>query len=258
MTRISTDRRELLGGRRGSAEAGGRVRVARILEEDPELGDGLAGSQLATASEAARAGVTALAPGEWRPAAWPASITGGFGLLILDGLLLRRVSVGDRHAAELLAAGDLLRPWQGEDGEASIPRQHAWEVLEGCRLAVLDLDFAQRVSRFPQIASAIVGRALRRSRYFAVNMAIVQQPRVEVRLHLLLWQLADRWGTVRTDGVFVPLRLTQTVLAQLVAARRPTVSAALGALERDGQLTRTAAKGWVLHGLPPGAAPVPG
>ena len=117
---------------------------------------------------------------------------------------------------------------------------------------MLDLDFAQRVARFPQIGGQLVGRAMRRSRHFAINMAIVQQPRVEARLHLLLWHLADRWGTVRTDGVFVPVRLTQTVLAELVAARRPTVSAAIGLLERDGQLTRTDG-GWLLHGTPPGA-----
>jgi CRP-like cAMP-binding protein len=92
---------------------------------------------------------------------------------------------------------------------------------------------------------------MRRSRNFAVILAIVQHPKVESRLHMLLWHLADRWGTVRPEGVLVPLRLTQTVLAELVAARRPTVSAALGVLERDGQLTRTPA-GWILHGAPPG------
>jgi hypothetical protein len=36
-----------------------------------------------------------------------------------------------------------------------------------------------------------------------------------------------------------------------VAAQRPTVSAALGLLERDGQITRTD-DGWTLHGTPPG------
>jgi CRP-like cAMP-binding protein len=82
-------------------------------------------------------------------------------------------------------------------------------------------------------------------------MAIVQQPRVETRLHMLLWHLADRSGTVSADGVTLPLRLTQGVLAALVAARRPTVSAALRALERDGKLTRTP-QGWLLRGSPPG------
>ena len=252
MTRMTSEgRRELLGDGGAQAGPGGRPRIARILDEDPELGDGLSPAQLAAAADVARAAVRHLVPGDGALQGWPAPIADGFGLLVLDGLLLRRLELGDRSAAELLSSGDLLRPWQREDASASIPRRHAFVVLEASRVAVLDLDFAQRISRFPQIAGQLVGRAMRRSRHFAVNMAIVQQPKVEVRLHMLLWHLADRWGTVRPDGVFVPLRLTQTVLAQLVAARRPTVSAAIGMLEREGQLTRTG-NGWLLHGSPPG------
>lgn len=223
----------------------------RVLEEDPELGNGLGAAQIAAANDAARAAIVALAPGDWHQPPWPDHVTAGLGLLVLEGLLLRSVRLGERVGVELLSTGDLLRPWQREDDAASIPRQHRWQVLEPSRLAVLDVDFVERVSRFPQIAGQVTGRAMRRSRAFAVNMAIVQQPRVEARLRMLLWHLSDRWGIVRPDGVFVPLRLTQTVLAELVAARRPTVSAAIGVLERDGQLTRTA-EGWLLHGSPPG------
>ena len=169
----------------------------------------------------------------------------------LDGLLLRRVRLDDRSGVELLAAGDLLRPWQREDVIASVPRQLEWEVLQTCRLAVLDVDFAQRVSAFPTIAAQLIARAINRSRHFAINMAIVQHPKVEDRLRMLLWHIADRWGTVGSDGVSVPVSLTQTVLAALVAAQRPTVSAALKSLERDRQVTRTD-RGWLLHGSPPG------
>jgi len=55
-------------------------------------------------------------------------------------------------------------------------------------------------------------------------MAIVHDARVGVRLHMLFWHLTDRWGRVRRDGVGVPLRLTHSVLADVVAARRPTVT----------------------------------
>jgi CRP/FNR family cyclic AMP-dependent transcriptional regulator len=50
-------------------------------------------------------------------------------------------------------------------------------------------------------------------------MAIVDQAHVDVRLRMLLWHLADRWGRVRPDRVIVSLPLTHTVLADLVAAR---------------------------------------
>jgi CRP-like cAMP-binding protein len=90
-----------------------------------------------------------------------------------------------------------------------------------------------------------------RSRQLAVNMAIVHQARVDVRLHLLFWHLAGRWGRVRSDGIVVPLRLTHTVLADLVAARRPTVTSALSDLSRRG-LVRAVSEGWLLSEPPPG------
>ncbi len=222
-----------------------------MLEEDPDLGEGLDPAPLAAAIDTARAPVLHVAQGTWSRDDWPISLQSGFGLLVLDGMLLRRVDLAERFGIELLASGDLLRPWQREDS-GSMPRQQGWQVLKPCRLAILDLEFAHRVSAYPQIAANLVGRAMRRSRWFAVNMAIVQQPKVETRLHMLLWHLADRWGTVSPDGVsMMPVRLTQETLAALVAAKRPTVTSALQALEHDGRLTRNGTT-WMLHGPPPG------
>jgi CRP-like cAMP-binding protein len=124
-------------------------------------------------------------------------------------------------------------------------------VLESSRIAVLDLGFAHQIAPFPEIHAQVVARALRRSRQLAVNMAIVHEPRVETRLHMLLWHLAHRWGTIRPNGAFVPLRLTHAVLADHVAARRPTVSAGLGVLEKS-RLVSHERDGWLLHGPPPG------
>ena len=54
-------------------------------------------------------------------------------------------------------------------------------------------------------------------------------------------------GRVRTDGTVLRLRLTHAVLADLVAARRPTVTTALSELTRRG-LIRTDGETWVLPG----------
>jgi hypothetical protein len=48
------------------------------------------------------------------------------------------------------------------------------------------------------------------------------------------------------------LRLTHSILAELVAARRPTVTSALSELSRNG-LVRSVPEGWLLCGPPPGA-----
>jgi CRP-like cAMP-binding protein len=251
------ERGEALVGAGAPGESRGPVRVARLLDEDPELGDGLGAGHLREAQAAARAVELTLPVGEWRPGTRLPAPAGGFGLLVLDGLLALRTRLGGRSAIELITGGDLLASAQRDDLLASMRSVERWAILEPCRIAVLDADFAARVSPFPSIASALVARALRRSRSLATNMAIVAQPKVEVRLHMLLWHLADRFGTVRRDGVLVTLRLTQSVLAELVAARRPTVSAALGTLVRDGRLTRMQG-GWLLHGEPPGEPPRPG
>jgi CRP-like cAMP-binding protein len=82
-------------------------------------------------------------------------------------------------------------------------------------------------------------------------MAIIHHPRVEIRLHMLLWHLASRWGRVRRDGVLVTLRLTHTVLADLVAAQRPSVTGSLKRLSDRG-LVKNVDSGWLLCGDPPG------
>jgi CRP-like cAMP-binding protein len=82
-------------------------------------------------------------------------------------------------------------------------------------------------------------------------MAIVNQARVDVRLHMLLWHLASRWGKVGNEGVTLPLRLTHAVLSELVAARRPTVTSALTQLAKR-ELVQPTGTGWLLRGDPPG------
>lgn len=180
----------------------------------------------------------------------PGLQSGGIGLLVLDGLLIRRVGIDERYGAELLGDGDLLRPWQARDSQL-LPLTTAWSVAEPAHLAVLDKDFVQHLSRYPELVCEFVSRAMQRARHLAVKMAIVNQPRVDARLHMLLWYLAGRWGRVRSDATVLPVRLTHSVLAQLVAARRPTVSSALSDLARRG-LVLNQGDEWLLKGEAPG------
>ena len=185
-----------------------------------------------------------------RPPGRRSPLTRGVGLLVLEGLFVRRVGIDGRFGAELLGEGDLLRPSQGEFDSPMLPLETGWLVPEPARLAVLDEEFVQQLTRYPELAPALVARAMQRSRNLAVNMAIVHQARVDVRLRMLLWHLAGRWGRVRSDATVVPLRLTHTLLADLVAARRPTVTTALSDLARRG-LVRSHGDSWMLFGEAP-------
>jgi CRP/FNR family transcriptional regulator, cyclic AMP receptor protein len=172
------------------------------------------------------------------------------GLLVLDGLLIRRVGIDGRYGAELLGETDILRPQQDALESPTLALTTEWSIVEPTRLAVLGDPFLDYLTRYPELAQCLVARLVHRSRNPVVNMAIVHQARVDTRLHMLLWHLAGRWGRVRSDGTILPLRLTHTVLADLVAARRPTVTSALSQLSRRG-LVRASGEEWTLFGEPP-------
>jgi CRP/FNR family cyclic AMP-dependent transcriptional regulator len=226
---------------------GGR---AIVLDEDSELAELVPNAQLQTARQASLAGVMDVPSGWWDAAVDADRARDGFGLLVLGGVLVRRVGYGGRFGAELLADGDLLRPWEF-DGDESIGFETTWRVLVGSRLAVLDAIWAERMARYTKVGPALAGRALARSRRLAAMMAISQQPRLDERLWMLFWELADRHGRVHTDGVYLDLPLTHEVLSHLVAARRPSVSGAMTKLADQGRVRRDGRR-WVLTGDPPG------
>jgi CRP-like cAMP-binding protein len=224
--------------------------AVQLLEEDPELAEHLSGDRLAAATRDCVARTVGLTTGRWDPMTEIGDIRYGIGLLILEGSVVRRVGLGGRFGAELLGEGDLLRPWQQEEQGTSLPRTGAWKVLQRGRVALLDVEFAVRAARYPEVVSTLFARAIRRSRHMAVAMAIIHQPRIDLRLHMFFWCLADRLGKVLPDGVHVPVRLTHAMLGELVAARRPTVTKALGELAERGLVAWTG-EDWLLRGSPP-------
>jgi CRP-like cAMP-binding protein len=228
----------------------GRAETCQILAEDPDLAEYLEGDRLAAATRECVAHTLTLRAGPWTPPLGDDGLKRGLGLLVIDGLIVRHVGVAGRFGAELIGEGDVICPWQWAEGESTLPRSGRWRVLKDCRLVVLDAAVTMRLGRYPEIFSSLFARAQQRSRHVAVNMAIVQQPRIDVRLHMLFWELADRFGRVRQDGVHVPIALTHATLADLVAARRPTVTKALGELAERAAVLWTG-EDWLLPGEPP-------
>jgi CRP-like cAMP-binding protein len=225
-----------------------RASTIEVLRQEPDLAIGLSGEELQRARSACVAQVFQVPKGDMSPEI-PGASPDGFGLLLISGYILRRVGREGRFGAELLGPGELLRPWQ-EDGEATLPFEPYFQAIAPVELAGLDLTFARRAAAFPAIAIQLADRALQRSRHMAVAMAIQHHPRVDVRLQLLFWHYADRWGRVDSTGISVRLPLTHSAIAELVGARRPTVSTALGALARQERILRSGDR-WHLTGAPP-------
>ena len=227
--------------------------VVHVLEEDPDLGAALDPDEFSVAAQHLVAAELRVAKGAWEVEHPLGGSPGDLGFLVLDGMLIRETGIGRHTTAEILGAGDLLRPWDWREAAPGAPvdATSAWRVLAPTRLAVLDTRFATLCGRLPTVMAEIVSRTLRRSRLLGMLLVISAMPRLDARLLALLWHLADRWGTVGPDGTIVPLRLTHATLAQLVGAQRPSVTSALQTLERGGRVRRLP-EGFLLLGDPPG------
>jgi hypothetical protein len=226
----------------------------RVLEEDPELAAGLDPTSVQLATRHAIAAVEIISPGAWEPTFPADGGDGSMGLLVLEGLLMRDVSIAQATCTELIGRGDLLRPWDWERDVLTIKPVVTWTALQPVRLAVLDRRIAAVMGRWPELVGAIVARAVRRSFELATNQATSHLTRVDARLELLFWGLADRWGRVGPDGVVLDLPLTHQVLGRLVGAQRPSVTTALSDLSRRGLIQRREDGAWILRGEPPGDA----
>jgi CRP/FNR family cyclic AMP-dependent transcriptional regulator len=237
---------------RTQREQGAGHRVAPLLDLDPDLGQFLGSEAREAARRQVLVSVRRLAPGAWDTASLTVADPGHVGLLVLDGVIAREVLAADVVSTELLGPGEILRPWEISPDPALLRADVRWNILAETRMAVLDRRMAAHLSDFPEITSQIVERLSRRSQRLAMTQAISQLNRVDQRLLTLFWHLAERWGRMTADGVLIPLTLSHRMLSQLIGARRPTVSTALGELTRAGELQRLDNGTWLLTGEPVG------
>lgn len=169
---------------------------------------------------------------------------------MVEGLLSRVVLLEEHRACtELLGPGDVLRPWV--DVYKSVPSEANWHVMQPAKVAALDRRFSIAMARWPEVGAAIGDRLVERARGLAFYLAVCHLKRVDERLLIVLWHLADRWGRVRPDGVAVPLPLTHQLLATIVGAQRPSVTTALSSLKERGLVERRDDGDWLLYGQAP-------
>lgn len=181
-------------------------------------------------------------------------------LLVVGGLLLRQLAIDGRRCSELLGPGDVIRPWDGSAVVLPVEQSLGWRVVKPTRVVFLDRRFLSSASPWPEVLAAVVTRAVRRAQSLAAHLTISTLTPIEDRVWLLFWHFADRWGRVTPDGVRLDLPLTHELLAELVGARRPTVTRALTNLSRRNALRRNRDGSWLLavpreprHG--PGGSP---
>ena len=197
-----------------------------LAEVDPDLFTGVP----ASARAAAVAALMPVAPGRWRGPQGE-----GLGLLVLSGTLLRTITVDGRRHAELLRAGDVIRPADRE-------REAQWRAVEATELAALP----NTLCRWPGVIDALRRRASERSQLLDLQLAPTDLRRADDRLLNFFRALSDHWGRRVDGGTEITLPLTHEMIAALVGVHRPTATTALRRLERDGVLRRSGRDRWLL------------
>lgn len=229
-----------------------------VLREDADLADQLPAESLEAAIASSAAAVMSVERGDWSPPV-PSRPAGWLGYLILEGMLARKVTVEGTTWTELLGPGDILLPWKRDtELDATFPPSVSFEVLAHVRIAMLDRGFATRMAPWPEVASAASARLVERVRSLTYLLATCGRVGVAERLGLMLRHFADRWGRVTPEGVVVDLPgVTHELLASQVGAARPSVTTALGGLQRRGEIRRTGPGRWLLSHPSSGAVSLP-
>lgn len=222
-------------------EAAGTV---RLLDVEPSLARGIERRELDDAREKMVAEVRRIEPGIWEDARKKPSSPLFLGYLILEGAFTREVVVSNRPSIELLGPGDLLRPWVMPRELEIMHVSDEWTLLSTGHVAVISEELHEQARRFPSILTVLMDRVVARARWLGFHVALCQLPRIDHRLLLTFRYVAERWGVKEANGVKIPFRLSHRSLSALIGARRPKVTAAVGALAEKGLIEQAPDGTW--------------
>jgi CRP-like cAMP-binding protein len=219
-----------------------QVGFVRLIDAVPELADGLSERAIAIARGSARAPVLAISPGAWQPEEVP----GLLGYIVVSGFLLRRLTIGDTRACEVLGPADVLRPHDDPTAFGLTPTRAECAAIGPVRLAMLDETFLPTLARLPQLLDPLLSRAISRARSLAALAVIGHIKRVDDRLLALFSHLASAYGNVRPEGIVIAIPLSHEQIGDLVGCERPSVTTSLGRLRERGAIVRRADRSWLL------------
>ena len=223
----------------------GDVRVESLIDLDHDLREALPEEDLRRARRALAMHTISIAPGEGEVLLRLGERQELTGFLVTEGLVLREVAIESRSLPELLGPGDVVNP--PVTVSTQLPVRLRITALAATRMAVLGPSFARACGHWPALLGELSRRSSSQNQRLAIQGAIAQMGRVDVRLLALLWHLADRWGRVSSDGIRVPFTLTHEMLGSFVGAERPTVTLAVGQLQAEGLIERSDDKTWLVR-----------
>ena len=153
--------------------------IVSVLECDPDLAEDLNDDDLAIARAQLVADIRCYPRGPWIVGPDDLGQAANLGLLLVEGLLARWVTIGDHTSAELLGPGDVLQPWLRIGPDQSVAMEVGWEVVQPVQAAVLDRGFCVLATRWPEITAAISRRIMQRTHWLAFDLAACNLRRLE-------------------------------------------------------------------------------
>jgi hypothetical protein len=221
----------------------------RLLVAAPDLADFLTPEERQEASRIALPLVRLAGPVEISTLLKDAN---AFAALVVDGMLLRQLRIGEQPTLRLFGPGELLAT--GLAPTSTLLAQSDCRAVAPSHVAMLGIEFLAGAHRWPRLIAGLHARMADGQERLATQLAICQLPRVQDRILAMLWLLAESWGRVTSGGTALSLSLTHEALGALVGARRPTVTLALSELTERGALVHQD-QGWLLLEPPPEASP---
>ena len=168
--------------------------------------------------------------------------------IIVDGqvLLSRRSPAGEDHALYLLGSGDLF-------GEGSLNTEPRWmvsarAVTDGSMYVLAAAQLPRFAQYYPQVTAQVVALLSARLERAHRRVDLITIDSARERVVGLLEVLAEHHGDRRGRDVWLPLRLTQAELGEMVGLARETVARALAELEAEGHIRREGRRGmWLCY-----------
>ena len=159
-------------------------------------------------------------------------------LVLTGGVAASRLGPdGDEYVVELFAAGDILGSFHFF--EPSPVRLFDTRAADATSCWVIArADFLRLLERNPRLMMLMLRTYSRWIMRRDLQDADRAFRNVASQVATRLLQLADQFGEPTNDGVRIPIHVSETTLASMVAASRENVSRAVAKLQRAGDIRR--------------------
>jgi hypothetical protein len=164
-----------------------------VLQVDARLAADVAPHVRQRAVAASMAPVRVLSLGDWQFE--PAPEATSLGALILKGMVVLRMDFGGRGHLEVLGQGDVINPWRLAS-DTPLVEEVNLQVMQTGYVAVLDHRFVVQMTPWPEVFAALMRRQIRRTRRMMLQACILSRSSVDERLELMLWRLAEQFGSM--------------------------------------------------------------